>query len=192
LFFGFTKTQTPIFPHPIFPPARKGRSGPVRNAQKSKKVVACVAEDKSPRESWLIPRPPRLGIWLWAALIAKRVFISDLRPRQAEYAIRGFRAGNLPLGMRRFVSKGVNGRGRFLPYYYCTIKLKCFGGEGGSTFEQMLPDIQNNRMKKEGGLVLRAKPSCSSGPQEEAGKGQTRMQEPTPATKRDTPGVGKF
>lgn len=33
----------------------------------------------------------------------------------------------MPLRFRRFQGVGMNWKGRFLPHYYCTVKLKCFG-----------------------------------------------------------------
>ena len=92
-----------------------------------------MAEDKSPRETWLIPTAVFLGACVQMALIAGWVWYPGLDLISAEFMMRGFWADYLPPRMRCFLYPGMHWKGRFVPYYYATVKLKCYGGEGAFT-----------------------------------------------------------
>ena len=94
---------------------------------------AAVGEDKSPRETWLIPTAVFLAACVQMALIAGWVWCPGLDLISAEFMMCGFWADYLPPRMSRFLYPGMHWRGRFVPYCYATVKLKCYGGEGSYT-----------------------------------------------------------
>lgn len=105
-----------------------GQIGSVcKNAVKG--ATALVAEDKSPKGSWAIPAELFVSVCVLSALIAGWTVVPGLQPVHAEYTLRGWWADNPPTRMRKYLNSGMSWGGRFLPYYYNTVKLKCHGGE---------------------------------------------------------------
>ena len=84
--------------------------------------MAAMAEDKSPKETWKIPRGRYRAAALWTALIAGWVYYPELTPQLAEYAIRGCWAAGVPLRMRRYIGAAMTWSGGFLPHYHFTEK----------------------------------------------------------------------
>ena len=110
-------------------PGRFDVGGKVREVLKE--GMALVAEDKSPKETWVIPKARFVAVCLWGAVLAGWSICQGLTPPQVEYAVRGFWADHLPMRMRRFIGVGIRWKGSFIPYFYSTVQLTCFGGEEG-------------------------------------------------------------
>ena len=91
---------------------------------------AATAEDKSWKETWISPAPLFCALAVWTALVAGWTLYPDISPSQAEFAVRGFWADNVPMRMRRFIGTVMAHPGTMIPYFYITVKLKCFAGSG--------------------------------------------------------------
>ena len=85
-------------------PAKKYVNDVIFTLENEKNVVA---EDKSLKETWAVPKAKYAAICLWTALIAGWTYFPDLKPDTVEYAIRGYWADALPLRFRRFLGAGM-------------------------------------------------------------------------------------
>ena len=65
------------------------------------------ADDKSPKESWIIPLATYLCITLVSACQAGWTRLIDVDVTGAEYAVRGHYMDWLPLRFRRFVGQAA-------------------------------------------------------------------------------------
>ena len=98
----------------------KGREKGQMNRQPMGGKTA-VAEDKSPKGTWIIPTAIFLGACVQMALIAGWVWYPGLDIVSAEFFMRGFWADYLPPRLRRFLYPGMKWKGRFVPYYQTGI-----------------------------------------------------------------------
>lgn len=90
--------------------------------------VAACAEDKSPKGTWLVEPGAYFALCVWMALVASWSYHPLWDLAASEFLVRKFWAVHLPPRFRRYVGVGLRWGGKFIPYFYCTVKLKCFGG----------------------------------------------------------------
>lgn len=110
----------------------KQTQGRERENGRGKEKLAACAEDKSPKETWMVPVRRYCAAALFTALVAGWIMYEDLSVASAEYTLRGWWADHLPLRLRHQIGPLMSFTGAVLPYYYATVKLKCYKG-GTST-----------------------------------------------------------
>lgn len=106
-------------------PRRSSTRDPKPRGKRVGSQVNC-ADDKSPKEGWLLETPPYTATVLAAALSSGWALMKGVDLDTAEFAAKGWYLDGLPVGFRRFVGQAVRGGSRIIPYLYSNFKAKCF------------------------------------------------------------------